>query len=224
MGVEYRHFLVINDPSWRPQADTAARVEAVLRQWGLGERPCRAIELATGETLEAPDAAARDPGPGIALDYDRVEGAPVERLAGPSRSDADVAERYIDRVWLVLGEDYRVHTSWELLCFDLVDPPMAGDEAIAPYETEPVDLLYDQAFPALDATSPPLVKIIIEDEAEPHLAWKQYQGYWRGALILDFNKDLPDFVESLHRLPARDFVAALAEAFRGPLVEVGEIA
>ena len=35
MGVEYRHYLVVNDPEWRPEPDTASRVEEVLRSWGL---------------------------------------------------------------------------------------------------------------------------------------------------------------------------------------------
>ncbi len=35
MGVEYRQFMVVDDAHWRPQSDTAARVEAVLRDWSL---------------------------------------------------------------------------------------------------------------------------------------------------------------------------------------------
>ncbi|HEX7864364.1 MAG TPA: hypothetical protein VF555_05420 [Variovorax sp.] len=36
MGIEYRHFLVVDDADWRPRADTAARVAKLLADWSIG--------------------------------------------------------------------------------------------------------------------------------------------------------------------------------------------
>ena len=43
-----------------------------------------------------------------------------------------------------------------------------------------------------------------------------------GANNSDFGKDLPSFTDDVHMLASRDFVAAISEAFRGSIVEVGE--
>jgi hypothetical protein len=48
------------------------------------------------------------------------------------------------------------------------------------------------------------------------------EGFWRGALVLDFGKDLPAFCGKLHALPARDFVAEIIDAFRGRVVEIAD--
>jgi hypothetical protein len=223
MGVEYRHFLVVNDPNWRPENDTALRIDDILRQWLLADRLRRIVDLSTGNDMERVGSNGLvDPGRGLAFRYAGVDGSAVARIAGPSLYDADPDHRYTMSTWLVLGSDYRVHYSSEAFFFDLISPPTTGGRPIEPDERESLDILFDQSFPADDATSPPVVKIHVEDHAKPHLAWSQYQGFWRGALVIDFGKDLPHFVDGVHQLPARDFIAAIGEAFRGPIVEVGE--
>ena len=83
MGIEYRHFLVVNEPDWRPQPDTAARVESVLRDWSVVDRIEKVINLALGANNEVIDTSTADlPGPGLAFIYSGVQGLPVERIAG----------------------------------------------------------------------------------------------------------------------------------------------
>jgi len=173
MGVEYGHFLVVNDDAWLPLPDTATRVEAVVRSWSLGDRPKRVVNLANGRNEQITGTTASvDPGPGVAFLYGGVQGLPVERIAGPSLYACRPAERYTMRTWLVLGTDYRVHWSSESIYFQLVSPPLAGHRPVEANVEEPFETL---------------------------------------------------FVEGVHVLPAGEFVAQLSDAFRGPIVQVGEI-
>src|SRR5262249_7214197 len=64
MGIEYRHFLVVDDAEWRPQSDTAARVEAVLRKWSLVDRPKEVVDLSRGANKQIDgDTTSVPPGP-----------------------------------------------------------------------------------------------------------------------------------------------------------------
>ncbi|MDR3404267.1 MAG: hypothetical protein P4L99_17345 [Chthoniobacter sp.] len=225
MGVEYRHYLVVNDPDWRPEPDTAARVEKVLRSWALATRLARAVDLTGGGSRELPAASTSTlPGPGVAFVYEDIQGSAIARVAGPSLHDGvDDDERYLMKILLIVGHDYRVQWSSESLFFELLSPPTAGGASIEPNDDEgPFEIAYSASFPAEQATSPPVVRAQVEEHARHHVAWDDYQGFWRSAVVLDFGKDLPAFIEGRHALPEMQFVAALGEAFRGPLVEVGE--
>ena len=225
MGVEYRHFLVVNEPDWGPQPDTAARVESVLRDWSVVDGLEKVINLALGANNEMKDAStAALPGPGLAFIYSGVHGLPVARIAGASMYDeVEPAERYIMNTTLVVGDDYRLHWSSESIYFELISPPIAnGKPVMGDDDQEPYRILFDQSFPSTGITSPPVVKAHIEEHARPNVAWQTYQGYWRGGVVIDFGKDLPSFTDEVHQLPARDFVAAISTAFRGSIVEVGE--
>ena len=225
MGVEYRHYLVVNDANWLPQPDTMSRVGAVLSKWSLGEHPLQAIDLSSGQNREIEiDAASVNPGAGVAFVYAGVEGDPIGRIAGPSLYDNVPATwRYTMKTTLVVGHDYRVQWSSESIYFEVAVPPSAGGKPIKENDDEdPFDILFAESFPSIGATSPPIVKVHIEEHAEHNIGWSDYQGFWRGALVIDFGKDLPRFVKEVHELPAREFVTAIGEAFRGPIVEIGE--
>jgi hypothetical protein len=224
MGVEYRHFLVVSDIGWQPQSDTAARVEAVLCDWSLVDRPERIVNLAQGRKKEIKGTTASIvPGPGVAFVYAGTRGLQVQRLAGPSFYEGvDPAQRYTMSTTLVLGRDYRVHASSEELYFELITAPSDNGEPIEANGGTPPDLLFDTSFPSTDATSPPVVKVHVHDLARHTQAWTDYTGVWRGALIIDFGKDLPAFVDTVHALPTREFVAQISNAFRGPVAEIGE--
>ncbi|NRR34109.1 hypothetical protein HSX11_28425 [Oxalobacteraceae bacterium] len=224
MGVEYRHFLVVDDAQWRPQSDTAARVEAVLRDWSL------IGEVEHIEDLSAPQKrhtgssnSAASPGPGVAIVYSGGAGAAVETVAGPSLyADITAADRYIKRATLVIGDDYRVQWCADGIYFELVTPPMANGAPIEADDVELYDTLFTATYPSAEASSPPVVIAHIEENTKPCVAWNSCLGFWRGALVLDFGKDLPAIGEKVRALPAREFVAAISAALRGPLVEIGE--
>ena len=124
---------------------------------------------------------------------------------------------------LVVGDDYRLHWSSDGIDFELISPPFAnGKPVLGDEDEEPYDILFANSFPATGITSPPVVTAHIADHAQANVAWQDYQGYWRGAVVIDFGKDLPSFTDEVHQLPSRDFVAAISTAFRGSIVEVGE--
>jgi hypothetical protein len=224
MGVEYRHYLVVNDPAWQPEADTASRVEAVLRSWGLAANPVEAVDLTGGRAKELPTATmAAEPGAGVGVVYAGVQGEAVARIAGHSHYGAADQDRYLMKIVLIVGRDYRIQQSSESIYFELVEPPKAaGRPSEANDDKEPFAFAYAASFPSENPTSPPVVRAHIEENAGANIGWTNYQGFWRGGLVIDFGKDLPAFVENKHLLPEARLVTELAEAFRGPLVEVGE--
>jgi len=226
MGVEYRHFIVVNDAKWFPQPDTLSQVERVLRDWSLVDKIKKAVDLSGGRVRAIPhERRNTDPGHGLAVVFYGVEGAPVPRIAGPSHYDqiAD-AERYIQKCSVVVGTDFRIQPSSELLFVEVTHPPQNGLEPVTAHsERSRFDRCFDSSFPADRRTAPPKLDVVVEDKARAHVASTNWPGWWRGALVIEFGKDLPAFVEGMHTLPNREFVRAVSEAFRGAVVEVGEI-
>jgi len=225
MGIEYRHFLVVNDARWRPQADTASRVEQVLRAWSLGDRPDKVIDLVQGEQLSTEPATVCAPGRGIAVVYGGVDGAVVERLAGPSYyPEVRPTDRYIMRTTLLVGDDYRIQTTSDSsIYFEMMEPPLDGrGNPLEPIDGEFSLDLYADTFPGTDISEPPTLRAHVAEFAQNNIGWTECNGFWRGALVIDFGKDLPGFARGIHLLPATQFVRDLSEAFRGPLVQIGE--
>ena len=228
MGVEFRQFLVVNDATWLPQSDTLSRVEAVLREWALVNQPPRLIDLSGGRPqFTTPDRLGSSPGAGLALAWPGIEGGAVERVAGPNQSGGGADERYIEQIVAVAGLDYRVQWSSEDYYFQLVKPPSEGGRLQARYPDPDfgrtrLSTAWADAFPCSAAASPPVVRIQIEDRARRQVGWRNLDGFWRAALVLEFGKDIPAFADAVHLLPERAFVAEVSAAFRGPIEEIGE--
>jgi hypothetical protein len=223
MGVEYRHFIVAHDPAWLPQADTAIRLDAVLRNWSLVSNDPRIFDLTDGEMRPMhgllPEA---DPGAGLALIYPELRGSAVKSVVGPSYYEEE-HERYLQSVSVVVGTDFRIHWSTEAICFTVNEPPHDGATPIEPYQAEQHLYLYGEAYKANTATLPPQVEVDIYAPHRSHIVWSKYSGYWRGAVVLDCGKDLPKLVDGRHTLPSQAFLQQIADAFRSSIIEVGEI-
>lgn len=235
MGIEYRHTLVVKDPDWLPQPDTAARIDAVLRHWSLVtvdpeiyDDLSKKREYETSEQhrrLYARPVPVVAPGAGLALVYPKVGGAMVEKIFGPSiYPSVGPTERYIDQISVIVGDDIRVHS----ICMDLnfaqvLQPPTQLGTAIESYFYDVPLAMFGNAYPVDVATKHPIIKITIEPALEKHIGWQDYAGFFRGALVLDCNKDLPKFIENKHLLPSHDFTNAVSEAFRSPLLEFGRL-
>ena len=193
---------------------------------GAGDRHLtRAVNLAGGRGEELTDATTSvAPGAGVGFVYEDVQGPAIARIAGPSAYDAPDDDRYAMRVVLVVGDDYRIQSSSESIYFEPVMPPENDGEPIEPnQEEEPFEMAYAASFSSADATSPPLVKAQVADSAKENIAWQDYQGFWRGAVVIDFGKDLPGFVEARHALPEVRLRRALgARLFPAGLAEAGE--
>lgn len=224
MGVEYRHFLAVDDAAWLPQPDTMARVETVLRDWALVGSVRKVVDLRTGTRVPFEETApVVDPGPGKAVFYAGVEGIEVSRLlALPADNDSDT-EPYLQGTALIVGTDIRVQWSPDGVWFKMTRPPMLGGRPVAETTPEFSDCLFAASYEAPDGVTPPEVEALVEDHALHSLAWTACRGFWRGAVVLDFGKSLPPFVDAVHRLPNRQFVNAIAAAFRAPVVEIGEL-
>jgi hypothetical protein len=224
MGVEYRHFMVVDDAYWRPQSDTAARVEAVLRDWSLIDQVEHIVDLPASEEKPGETSnSAASPGPGVAVVYAGATGPAVEAITGPSLfADITSGDRYLKSATLVIGDDYRVQWSTDCVYFELMSPPLANGVPIAGDGVDFHNCLFAESYPSAEATSLPVVIPRMEDRAKLSVAWNSCLGFWRGGLVLDFGKDLPAFCEQVQALPAREFVAAISAALRGPLVEIGD--
>ncbi len=221
MGVEYRHFLVAGDSARLPQSDTLTRVDAVLRKWGLVAGEPGAYDLSGGKQVALQAVPNGSPGPGVLVQYPTVEGEPVSAVLGPSAyEEVGPSERYLERISVVVGSDFRVHWSSESVCFSVAEPAYESGRAVEPYSEDAGTYLYAEAYPAGPATTPP--DVFIERESDDDVTWQDYSGVWRGAVVLDCGKDLPGFAERADTLPCREFVAELEEALRSPLYEVGE--
>ena len=222
MGVEYRHFIVIDDASWRPESDTVERVEKVLRHWSLIDKTLDITNL-TPTVEGSVRADTKSPGRGLAIVYDGVNGSAVESIAGASAyKDVSACDRYLMRSTLVVGTDYRVHWSSDGISFYVKSPPSVEGRLVAAEENEFDGCLFEVSFPSDGVTSPPVVLCEIDDFAKNSIGWNSYNGFWQAALVLDFGKDLPAFAEGIHLLPSRELIGQLSAAFRGPVIEIGE--
>jgi len=217
MGVEYRHFLVVDDENWHPEPDTFERVNEVLKSWGLHGKLLEVVDLAGGKPRTTSDSTVPKGLAGKAFRIEGQDGAVVARLAGPSLYDCEDEDRYLMQILVILGEDFRIHWSSEGFFFELAEPP-----SVAYQDEEPFEIAYSESVPATNA-APPKVKVHIEDFARKHIASKDYKGFWRAAVILEFGKDLPAFADGVHSLPSKEFLQALQNALRAQSInEIGE--
>lgn len=228
MGVEYRHFLVVNDKSWLPAADTLARVDAVLHKWSLIDKPATVFDLSTMKESSEKTIPGAMPGAGKALVYDETSGKPVVDIAGRCYYDTVGDEdHYISQIIVVAGNDIRIQQSDEYCYFEQLTP--APDQACAGfvYDLDAIPWPVSKAFDAYlvhgEYAGVPEMNIHVSKNFPELYDWSDYAGYWRGAVMLDFGKSLPGFCEKLRQLPTRDFVNELASAFRGPIAEIGVV-
>jgi hypothetical protein len=163
------------------------------------------------------------PAAGLALVYPKIEGPAIERIFGPSHyPSVSAEERYLYRISLIVGDDFRIHSGCMDLNFaEVIEPATRNGAAVEPYSYRVPAGIYGEAYPADASTRPPTVSMQIEPGLDQHVGWHGYAGFFRAALILDCNKDLPKFVDGKHLLPTRDFVAAVSDAFGSPVIEFG---
>ncbi|MEO8395238.1 MAG: hypothetical protein ABI700_19730 [Chloroflexota bacterium] len=242
MGVEYRHFLVVDDPYWLPKPETLLRVHEVLSEWSLCPNPPQLYDLSEGHIRQIDGAITgiQPPEPGIAAVYPFQSGAEIAKILGASvYSEISDNERYLQEIVLIVGRDIRIHpTSEGIFCTVLEAPRL--DAPLEPYPNldyegeydNPYEnasefahglAWYDRAFPCPPEAILPKVKVSISSSENRHLEGGIFRGYWRAALILDCGKDLPAFIENECKLPNRVFMETISAAFGTPLLEVGEI-
>lgn len=227
MGVEYSHFLVVGEKNWSPQTDTLTRVNEVLRRWSLVDAVDKVFDLSSMTEDPEPVVPCGPTGPGKAVVYrDAARGNCVEVVAGPSYyGTVETEDRYIQTVVAIAGSDFRIQQSDEYCWFEVVGPLHGLDEADPSFDDIPwpVTKAFFEYQINEKSVDHPVVKTHLGKHWSELYEWESYHGYWRGGVVLDFGKDLPKFCETRRTLASAEFVAELAAAFRGPIVEVGVI-
>jgi hypothetical protein len=224
MGVEYRHFLVPANPKWLPQVDTLLRVDAVLRKWSLVAREPIVFKLKDGRKRNIPTIPVNSFGLDLAVEYSMIEGRAVRAIFGPSfYPNIQDGERYIQKISVLVGLDYRIHSSSEAFYFKVTETPDNDGIPVKPYSHDDGLYLCGEVFRATALTRPPNIEIHVDEKCTGNVAWKGYKGYWRAALILDCGKDLPGFIEGLQALPSQGFIEDVSAAFGTKVYEIGEV-
>jgi hypothetical protein len=230
MGVEYQHYLAVEDLLWRPQRDTAIRVDAVLRKWNLVHGLTSAVTLdpdTRGEQINIDQALQIDPGNGLLFDWmtEETDSSGIARVTGGSIFGDAVPEdsRFIQRIALLIGHDLFVHPSSESVSVEVTQPPMLDGVEMESVELDDcTNYFLLEGFPGSAEASFPEVEVTIEDGRTGDERETQFAGFWRGALMWDFGKDVAEFAGDTDLLPERQFVADVEEAFRAKIIEVGQ--
>jgi len=228
MGVEYRHYLIPENPSFVPASAVIKKIDALLEKWKLkGGDPV--IYNFSKEGLSVVNAPVRSLifGQGFGIRYPSVNdnGPAVANVMGPSWSLNKIPDndRYLDSLTFVAGLDYRIHPSGETWNISVNKPPYEGAAKLKPYWVFD-DMLFThaEAFHSTLSTTPPEVEV--EANYSNQIMEPKFAGYWRTALIIDCGKDLPEMPdEGGFKIPNKDFISDVEEALGCKVIEVGEI-
>lgn len=223
MGLEYTHYIFVDDLSYIGTPATAMALEAVLTKWGLvsGSPTMRSLDGGKAKKLRQ---SSLDKVPAdisnLLVEYPFTEADTIADIMGPSEYD-DVNSRYIQKLVLLVGSDYRVYNGQETASTTVTAPPQKNGKDVKPYKPNYDISYYSDAYPADSETEPP------KAELEPDLhEWplpKGFCGIWRCAVILDCGKDLPAFMQKTNKLPSTKFASDIRKAFGRKIVQIGHL-
>jgi hypothetical protein len=228
MGVEYRHYLIPENPSFVPSAGVIKRMDAVLEKWKLkaGDPNIYNLTADSYSLVEAPLHTLIF-GQGFGIQYPPVDhdGATVASIMGPSYYYRNVPDnsRYINSLTFVIGLDFRIHASDETLNISVIKPPYEGATQLQPYwDYDLAVFSHAEAFHGTLSTTPPVVAV--EGQQIKQAIDPKFMGYWRTALIIDCGKDLPQVSdEDGFKIPNKAFISDVEEAWGCKVIEVGSI-
>lgn len=223
MGVEYTHYMFVDDQSCIGTAATAMAIEGVLTKWGLvsGAPTIRSLDGGKAKKLrqssldKVPEDTAN-----LLIEYPFTEANTIADIMGPSEYD-DVDSRYIQRIAVLVGSDYRVYNGAETAFTTVTEPPRKNDKDVKPYKPNYDISYYANAYPADFETDPP--KAILKPDLHDWPIPKGFCGIWRCGVIFDCGKDLPAFMQKTNKLPSTKFVADLRKAFGHKIVQIGHV-
>jgi hypothetical protein len=136
MGVEYKHWFLASDPSWIGDQSVAARVHAVLSEWGLiAEAPALySLDGGRQEKLRGLLGQLANPPSNLLVEYPMVQGKVIAEIMGPSYYPEDtIGERYFQNIALIVGSDFRVFDGGEACGALVVKPPSHAGKAVQRY-------------------------------------------------------------------------------------------
>ena len=227
MGVEYKQFLIPSDPAFIPQNEILIKLDTLLSRWNLKTGNPKVFNLTNGEnTSMNQDLNSIQFGHGIAVEYPGIEGRQVREIVGPGYYGDEVSDedRYIERITLIVGTDYRIHPGSEEVYIKVNKPPLEDGKAVKQYcESDELYGLHAEAYSCSINAPPPDVHISVEDK-ERIIGEQNFLGFWRTAFVLDFGKDLPAALgDKLFKLENEKFFSELEQAFESPLIQIGEV-
>jgi hypothetical protein len=226
MGVEYKQFLIPADPAFIPQHEVLIKIDTLLSRWHLKTGNPKLFSLANGENTSIhQDLNSIQFGHGIAVEYPGVEGRQVREVVGQSYFKDEVSDedRYMERIILIVGTDYRIHPGSEEVYIKVNKPPVEEGKPVKHYcEFDELYGLHAEAYNCSINATPPDVHVSVEDK-ERIIGDQNFLGYWRTALVFDFGKDLPALGDKLFKLENEKFLDELERAFECPLIQIGEI-
>jgi len=170
MGVEYKHFLISNNPSFVPTKDVIKKIDDVLRKWNLKTGIPKVYDLTNGaNTIVLDPLDSLVFGQGLAVEYPGVEGIAASKIMGKSYyyDETSDEDRYIERMTFIVGLDFRIHPSSEELTVTVKTPPSEANIPINPYCEYDQFLhygLHSEAYNSSDSTIPPQVDIWVADQ------------------------------------------------------------
>ena len=222
MGVEYAHYLLVRDLRWSGGVEVVPRIHAVLDRRHLvsGEPQLFALEGGRKRKLRGRWATLKAPLPNLLIVYPHVDGRAVAEVMGPSYYDSVEDDwRYLQRISLVVGTDFRIGPCSESLYVEVVRPPLREGREVAPYAQGSHLWEFDESFPADDSVLPPEARI--EAKRKPPAG---FTGVWRAGVMLDCGKDLPRIDGHGFGLRVNEgFAAEFEAAFRTELIQVGRV-
>ncbi len=229
MGVEYKHFLIPENPSFVPEKDVIKKIDDVLYKWNLKTGIPKVYDLTNGINAvvdEALDSLRFEHG--MAVEYPSIDGKPAAAVMGISYFYDDVIDedRYIQGITFIVGVDYRIHPSSEELSMTVAKPPFEGATAIEPYCEMDEFLhygLHGEAYNCSITTTAPEVDVWVANMRRI-IGEQNFYGYWRTALIIECGKDLPLLRdETLYKIPNKEFISDFENALGSKVIEIGEI-
>lgn len=221
MGIEYKHYIFVDDLSYIGTPATAMAVEAVLTKWGLvsGTPKIRVLNGGKSKTLRQ-RSLGKIPADteNLLIEYPFTDADAIADVMGPSEYD-DVDSRYIQTIAVLVGGDYRVYDGHETAYTTVTAPPRNSGKDVKPYKPNYDISYYADAYPADSETEPP--KAMLERDFHDWPLPKGFCGIWRCGLILDCGKDLPAFMQKTNKLPSTKFTADIRKAFGHKIVQIG---
>jgi len=220
MGIEYTHYMFVDDLSFIGTVATAAALEEVLAKWGLVSGTPTIRSLDGGKARKLRQGSLNNVSPStsnLLVEFPYTEADSIESVMGPSWNEVD--SRYIQRLALLVGSDYRVYNGFETSYTRVTTPPRKNGEEVKPFKTNHDIFYYSDAYPADSETEPPVA--VLEPGRQDWPLPKGFDGIWRCGVILDCGKDCPAFMEKTNTLPSTQFTSEVSNAFGRTIVQVG---
>ena len=221
MGVEYTHYLMVDDLTYVGTHAIALTLQDVLTTWGLIAGPPTIRSLDGGKAKKLRQTSlAKVPVDfaNLLVEFPHTEAETIADIMGPSEYD-NVDSRYIQAIALLIGADYRVYDGGETAFTTVIHPPQRNGKEVKPYKPNFKIRCYTNAYPADGETTPP--KAVLKPDLHDWPLPKGFCGIWRCGVILDCGKDLPAFAQKTNKLPSTRFASDITKAFGAKIVQVG---